>query len=85
MGPGDPDFEAAAACGQQQAGSMTLVAVLLCTLVRGAKLQEAKARALQPPTSFKWIMPGYASLDENRQRHALQASAHLRNIPKGMA
>ena len=44
-GPGDPDFDLAAAlCGEQQAGSMTLLAVLLCTLVRGAKLQEAKAR-----------------------------------------
>lgn len=50
VGPGDPDFDLAAAqCGQHRAGSMTLLAVLLCTLVRGAKLQEAKA-ASEPPT-----------------------------------
>ncbi len=45
VGPGDPDFEAVAAGGAQAApagGGMTLLAVLLCTLVRGAKLQEAK-------------------------------------------
>ena len=48
VGPGDAGFEALSAGGPASAaagGGMTLLAVLLCTLVRGAKLQEAKARA----------------------------------------
>ena len=41
----DLSIEGVGSSGQQGTG-MTLIAVLLCTLVRGAKLQEAKASSL---------------------------------------
>ena len=48
MGPGAPGTLVATSAGRPagagQGGGMTLLAVLLCTLVRGAKLQEAKVR-----------------------------------------
>ena len=62
MGPGDPDFDLAApAPGQHQAGSMALLAVLLCTLVRGAKLQEAKARR-SPAASHLAVLRTFISM-----------------------
>ena len=43
LGPGDPGFEAAMASGGlQPVGGMTLMAVLLCTLVRGGQAAGGK-------------------------------------------